>query len=1230
MCQARSCVRDVAVWVAALLVAGASVAGAGLLDDLTAYWSFDSDFRSSTQPTFNGSAIGNAQITTTAGEHKFGGGAVKLDGFGDYVNVVNEVFPDGATSFSISTWANMQGQGVGGTTRAIYSTSPSTSYASEISIRDGNATTGYTDWFQQGITNYTSNATAINNGEWHQYGVTWDKPGATGTLKYYLDGAKVYEQTGLGGAPLPTDGFHIGADRHGGRNWNGTIDDVAVWSRVLDEAEMATLGAGAGSAVPVPAPPVGLIAEYKFETSGGTVVTPGQSAVGQVDDTAGANPVAGPYHGTGAGDTLSYQADVPAPILGSTHSLQFKETSSPIDYVDLGMPNDIADITKGAFTIETWLKTTDTGRGIPIASLASGKKSVNLEITDAGLLRGHIYTAGATTYTNFYSSGHAPVDDGEWHHAALVREAALGDTYLYLDGYRVGSTTDTAGPFVQNSPNMYLGRDYRTTTGERFDGSLDNVRIWNVARTPEQFGIRGADQQLYRMETDGGAAAAPGAAAATVDDTGAFPVVLDGTASGPTYSSITPPGIYGSPSATTPSTVSLSFDGSNDYVDLGSSPQIMDLPQGGFTIEAWVNTSDTNRGNIFGNFDGVHKCVNFEIGSPSYTGGAIRAFMQGDGGGINMWGKQSVIDGQWHHVAMVYDGVGTNNVRLYVDGALDNTGTYTGQPYSMTGPTPVLGKDRRTSGPILLDGLMDEVRISSVALNPTQFAIRGLEHGYYRMETDGGAPTTAGQTAATVDDTGIHPFTTNGAPVGGPTYSADTPPTIVGSDGQPTTKSMSFNQSNGDYVDLGNSPQIMGLAEGGFTVEGWIKSSDSGRSNIFGNFQGTNDNRIGFEIGSDGYGGGALRAGFEDGTTSLWMWGVQDVTDGQWHHVAMVYDGPGTSSNVRLYVDGEIDKTGTYGGKAFTMTGGSPLLGNDRRGGDLLYDGLMDEVRISGVPLDPTQFVMKGAGEQNYYRMETDGGSPVARGQAASVVDDTGAHPFTYDGAALPTSPSYSNNVPGVEIVRDGVNMPNGFSMSFNGTSDYVELGDHPLLKNLPMDDFTIEFFAKTPSRDDRAIILGALEWGGDGPGDLDDSMNIEIGGLTHGANQGHIRVFMNDQTSITDFYGATNISDDTWHHIALVRSGAGTAQDSVQLYVDYVLDGQRGLTTGQYVLEPDFFRLGRDVRGTGHYYEGLLDEFRITRGALGVDEFLVAVPEPASMSLLGLGLLALARRRRR
>ncbi len=224
-----------------------------------------------------------------------------------------------------------------------------------------------------------------------------------------------------------------------------------------------------------------LVGEWSFDTAGGTPVANGQTAGGQVDDTGG--HASGPYNGAGYGGTLVYQAGA----VGSGHSLQFTEatTSPDYDYVDLGMPAAIADITQGAFTVETWFKTTAGDRHTMVGSFESGYSVLNLEITPAGVLQGYIRNAGTAVTTRFYSSGHAGVADGKWHHAALVRESALGIARLYLDGVERGSITDLAGSYSQTSAHMYLGRDSRPGTpsdpNTRFDGSLDETRIWNQA-----------------------------------------------------------------------------------------------------------------------------------------------------------------------------------------------------------------------------------------------------------------------------------------------------------------------------------------------------------------------------------------------------------------------------------------------------------------------------------------------------------------------------------------------------------------------------------------------------------------------------------------------------------------------------------------------------------------------------------------------------------------------------
>ena len=87
------------------------------------------------------------------------------------------------------------------------------------------------------------------DGGWYHVAQTWSTNGTTTSGKVYLNGKLVYE--GDGGRPnftLPTEGFLIGDDNCcGGREFNGQIDDLMVFNRVLSPEEVTEINALASS-----------------------------------------------------------------------------------------------------------------------------------------------------------------------------------------------------------------------------------------------------------------------------------------------------------------------------------------------------------------------------------------------------------------------------------------------------------------------------------------------------------------------------------------------------------------------------------------------------------------------------------------------------------------------------------------------------------------------------------------------------------------------------------------------------------------------------------------------------------------------------------------------------------------------------------------------------------------------------------------------------------------------
>ncbi len=79
-------------------------------------------------------------------------------------------------------------------------------------------------------------------------------------------------------------------------------------------------------------------------------------------------------------------------------------------------------------------------------------------------------------------SGSIAVNDGLWHHVAVVVDPSATNTVsLYVDGVLDAAGTPTVSINTATTNNIRIGQ--RIDGVNNFEGDMDEVRVWNVART---------------------------------------------------------------------------------------------------------------------------------------------------------------------------------------------------------------------------------------------------------------------------------------------------------------------------------------------------------------------------------------------------------------------------------------------------------------------------------------------------------------------------------------------------------------------------------------------------------------------------------------------------------------------------------------------------------------------------------------------------------------------------
>lgn len=152
------------------------------------------------------------------------------------------------------------------------------------------------------------------------------------------------------------------------------------------------------------------------------------------------------------------------------------------DYVGVAAATNIP-IGNSNYTIEAWIKPSSiAARGIVgWGNWGEYNQTNAFRLTNTGLVNYWWSNDLDVTYAFTLNT---------WYHVACSYDGTTRK--IYVDGVVVGQDTPT-GHNVPNANNFRIGS---TSSGEYFNGGIDEVRIWNVARTPEQiFGSRNCELQ---------------------------------------------------------------------------------------------------------------------------------------------------------------------------------------------------------------------------------------------------------------------------------------------------------------------------------------------------------------------------------------------------------------------------------------------------------------------------------------------------------------------------------------------------------------------------------------------------------------------------------------------------------------------------------------------------------------------------------------------------------------
>ncbi len=821
---------------------------------LVAYYPFNGDAADQSGNGHDGTVLGGLTYETNG----IVGGAAVFNGSNAKIQVphADDLNLDGP--FSIACWVKSDGTSpASGLLAKIQSSSPRNGYILAANLTAISADIKMNinkNW--PAVKGTAASTNSVLDSNWHHITATYDEE----NLTLYLDGQMEAQTAYTNGLTVNTLPLYIGWDPYGSdRYFNGQMDEVRIYNRVLSESEIQEL---VNESIPAVTNDLdaGLVASYPFNGNA-------------IDETGNGN------------DGTVYGATLTEDRFGNPDSAYLLDGN---DYLILEDQPAVV-IGTNDFTYSMWVKTASSSTQMLCQRYKVGDGPYWLRINDS-------QKTSFTTYDSQY--GHLwnqqnviGLSDGGWHMISCLRQGST--TKVFVDGQLVSTASGMIRNIVNDPGIIYIGVQINNgTLINYFTGVVDDIHIYDHALSDQDIlDLYNEPDPADTNDLDAGLVASYpfNGDAADASGNGYDGTVVDATLITNRFGDVDS---------------AYYFDGVNDRIDLPSAVLNVERTNS-YSQSFWIKTTATDTGN--------------NIIAKMQSSGAYRGLMIGINAGIlrMQWisdqnssnkirvdGTTSLRDDQWHHIAVIYDGSSTAaGISVYVDGNPESMSVYAD---SLTGTilnsvTPTIGSRNNT---YYYTGAIDDIRIYSRALSESE--VQALYADTGTSGSGGSGATVTPAAAAYAFDGDATDSSGNGADgiVEGATLTDDR-------DGNPDS---AYAFDEGTYIRTTASTGSVDIVDQ-ISMSGWInpsqfatKAGGSGSMRtIMRKLSALSFYGYAFTITTDG------RLAFDSGlsitaNTHVTASGMDPLPTNAWSHVAMTYDG----SQVLFYVNGVLADTKSY------------------------------------------------------------------------------------------------------------------------------------------------------------------------------------------------------------------------------------------------------------------------------------------------------------------------------